>query len=651
MKKINSYQVLFAVIFFFSIMFSTSAALTFEDNFDDTSWTNSQWMNYDLGQTTIPVWDFVPITTSYPGDLGYRVDTLDYSQEDDVHGHVIIFAENGESYDIRGLTVSVLIKFDSPNVNPYSSAVGGGIIFATSPGNSINISLQVDYEPPTIEMDFGLQESISGTNNYLVRTDLTGRMDYNVFYRLNVYIDSNGYFDILLTNYETGDELINIVNFEPNVHQENVLVGLSMNGKGTFNDFSLNNSIATWYYDQDGDGYGNPNTSAESTSQPSGYVSNNTDCNDSDSSIHSGATEIRGDDIDQDCNGSDLPSLLTQTQVSQLYVSIFGRASEGEGNAYWCSNQDNMVTAANTMLNTEPAKAYFGETLNNNQALIEFIYLNTLGKTYEDDPDGVDYWVSELRNGKSKGQVITTLINAAIDPAYTGVPAQDQFLNKVTVCNYVADMISTCPDVNDLSAFVEFIENVTDDSTTVAAAKILVDTGKDDNENASWITSGFKATYLRYPESEAGSAWEVTLKNIGIATEIEGNVFLDLERYNYENMNDTKILKMPRDLFLNLTSAVGVYRYEIDGDKVERCINLGMESVTTPAGTFTAGKVTCWKTDYAQGVALEDHVFPETQKWTDWFHRDYLLIKEEDFWVENSLASPVIQELISITIE
>ncbi len=52
---------------------------------------------------------------------------------------------------------------------------------------------------------------------------------------------------------------------------------------------------------------------------------------------------------------------LTQTQVSQLYVSIFGRASEGSGNAYWCSTQDNMVTAADVMLSTTAALSYFGD--------------------------------------------------------------------------------------------------------------------------------------------------------------------------------------------------------------------------------------------------------------------------------------------------
>jgi len=168
---------------------------------------------------------------------------------------------------------------------------------------------------------------------------------------------------------------------------------------------------------------------------------------------------------------------LTQTQVSQLYVSIFGRASEGEGNAYWRANQEDMTLAANAMLATEAAQSYFGATLSDNQKFIEFIYENTLGKTYSEDSEGVNYWVSELVNGKSKGEVVSTLINAVMDTAYQGLPAQDRFINKVSVCNYTADKISKVPDVNDLSAFKGYIDTVTEDDATVVTARAKVDAG------------------------------------------------------------------------------------------------------------------------------------------------------------------------------
>jgi Trypsin-like peptidase domain/Putative binding domain, N-terminal/Domain of unknown function (DUF4214) len=177
-------------------------------------------------------------------------------------------------------------------------------------------------------------------------------------------------------------------------------------------------------------------------------------------------------------------SILTKTQVSQLYVSVFNRASEGEGNAYWQSQPD-MATAANAMLATDAAKDYFGANLNTNQAFIEHIYLNTLNKTIADDSAGIDHWVGELNNGKSRGQVVAELVSVInnyapgglyYDPADTAtVAAYNQFTNRVEVSIYMADTVLNTPE--NWQTVTSFSSGliVTDDPATVITAKTAVD--------------------------------------------------------------------------------------------------------------------------------------------------------------------------------
>jgi len=60
---------------------------------------------------------------------------------------------------------------------------------------------------------------------------------------------------------------------------------------------------STWYADADGDGYGDADQSHVSCNVPSGYVADDTDCNDSDAAIYPGASD-NCDGVDQDCDGA-----------------------------------------------------------------------------------------------------------------------------------------------------------------------------------------------------------------------------------------------------------------------------------------------------------------------------------------------------------
>lgn len=166
---------------------------------------------------------------------------------------------------------------------------------------------------------------------------------------------------------------------------------------------------------------------------------------------------------------------LTKTQVSELYVAIFGRASEGEGNKFWQTVDASAAEIADEMLTTAPAQEYFGETLNSPLEFIKHIYLNTLGRTYEDDAEGIDYWSGRLEAGESHGAIVVELISVLQNSENTG-DAQDSFKNRVEVSDYTADTLFAVPaDVDTALSFSAEGLNVNEDPATVAAAESKVD--------------------------------------------------------------------------------------------------------------------------------------------------------------------------------
>ncbi|AGZ81352.1 beta strand repeat-containing protein [Campylobacter fetus] len=148
--------------------------------------------------------------------------------------------------------------------------------------------------------------------------------------------------------------------------------------------------------------------------------------------------------------------MLNKTDVSMLYITIMGMASEGDGNKYWLdyanSNSLGVSSLANIMLDSPGAAKFFGDSLlaGNEKEFVTKIYSIALGST--SDVDGINYWTKAITGGgeftDSKGNVINVaslskgdLIGAMIDSMVNGGSAESKaiFEAKAAASDYFAD--------------------------------------------------------------------------------------------------------------------------------------------------------------------------------------------------------------------
>jgi len=79
----------------------------------------------------------------------------------------------------------------------------------------------------------------------------------------------------------------------------------------------------TWYLDEDGDEFGNPDASIEDCNIVDGYVLDDTDCDDNNPDVHPGAEEIIDNAIDEDCDGLDGDSEIP-TEPTDEDIKVVG---------------------------------------------------------------------------------------------------------------------------------------------------------------------------------------------------------------------------------------------------------------------------------------------------------------------------------------
>jgi hypothetical protein len=83
----------------------------------------------------------------------------------------------------------------------------------------------------------------------------------------------------------------------------------------------------TWFLDGDGDGFGNASDTLDSCSQPSGYLADDTDCDDDDNDINPDATEVCNGE-DDNCDGS-----IDGTDASDIQMWYADADEDGYGDA------------------------------------------------------------------------------------------------------------------------------------------------------------------------------------------------------------------------------------------------------------------------------------------------------------------------------
>ena len=158
-----------------------------------------------------------------------------------------------------------------------------------------------------------------------------------------------------------------------------------------------------------------------------------------------------------------------RTDVSGLYVALFGRAPDSEGLGYWVQQLDQgqtLAQIADAMYATAPARAYYPGYLTNEEIIGNF-YSNVLGRPA--DSEGLAFWTGKLNEpGATPGSVIAEMINVVsnYDGAdEAGLKSAALFQNKVTVAQWYGENIGAIDGSSDVLTLV------TDDPASVAAAE------------------------------------------------------------------------------------------------------------------------------------------------------------------------------------
>lgn len=96
----------------------------------------------------------------------------------------------------------------------------------------------------------------------------------------------------------------------------------------------------TWYEDSDGDGFGNAESAEIASEQPIDYVDNDEDCDDDDELVNPDAVEIKGNDVDENCDGNAEAAICGDGTVDIGEECDDGNTVSGDGCNATCDSNE-----------------------------------------------------------------------------------------------------------------------------------------------------------------------------------------------------------------------------------------------------------------------------------------------------------------------
>lgn len=205
-----------------------------------------------------------------------------------------ITVSSGGSYSVTASSgaCSASSSETTVTVNPAPAlfSVSGGGSYCSVPGTGVPVMLSGSETDVNYDFRFtatGSAAVVSGTGSS-ISANITG----------------TGTIIVVATNASTG-------------------CTRNMNGSASI----MEQTASNWYLDADGDGYGNPASSTQACNQPSGYVGNNSDCDDNAPGTYPGATEICGNGIDDDCDGQTDEGCVVYTWYQDTDGDGYGNAA------------------------------------------------------------------------------------------------------------------------------------------------------------------------------------------------------------------------------------------------------------------------------------------------------------------------------------